>query len=145
MRCLVRFARGGAQEGRTKTQWTSTLCQAGRPIVENSLRAAKLESYLRWAPPEVQVETWECRVVSSWWALRDSGSRRRVRSNGAHDAVCWKVQGRLQETARMDTVTSHPKLGVWVFRGALRGKQLLAALVSSVDWFVRGLTALHGR
>ena len=28
--------------------------------------------------------------------------------------------------------------GVWVLRGALRGEQLLDALVSSVDWVVRG-------
>ena len=35
--------------------------------------------------------------------------------------------------------------GVCVFRAALRGEQLLAALVSSVDWVARALTALHGR
>ena len=31
-----------------------------------------------------------------------------------------------------------PSSGVWLFRGAVRGEQLLAALVSSVDWVVRG-------
>ena len=31
-----------------------------------------------------------------------------------------------------------PNSGVWVCRGALRVNQLLAALVSSVDWVVRG-------
>ena len=31
-----------------------------------------------------------------------------------------------------------PSSGVWLFRGALQGEQILAALVSSVDWVVRG-------
>ena len=31
-----------------------------------------------------------------------------------------------------------PSSGVWLFRGAVRGEQLLAALVSSVDWVPRG-------
>ena len=39
----------------------------------------------------------------------------------------------------MDTVASHPKFGGGcVFRLALRREQLLAALVSSVDWVARG-------
>ena len=32
-----------------------------------------------------------------------------------------------------------PNSGLWVFRGVSRGEQLLAALVSSVDWVVRGI------
>ena len=31
-----------------------------------------------------------------------------------------------------------PSSGVWLFRGALRGQQLLAALVFTVSWVVRG-------
>ena len=31
-----------------------------------------------------------------------------------------------------------PSSGVWLFRGALREEQLLAALVSTVDWVARG-------
>ena len=31
-----------------------------------------------------------------------------------------------------------PSSGVWLFKGALRGEQLLAALVSTLDWVVRG-------
>ena len=48
------------------------LSQVGRPIVENSSRAAKLESCLRWAPPKLQVETWECRVVTSRWTVSET-------------------------------------------------------------------------
>ena len=31
-----------------------------------------------------------------------------------------------------------PSSGVWLFRGAVRGEQLLAALASTVDWVSRG-------
>ena len=44
---------------------------------------------------------------------------------------CRRLQGR---TPLLRTQHS----GGWVLRGALRGEQLLAALVSSVDWVVRG-------
>ena len=36
------------------------------------------------------------------------------------------------------TTTTTTQFGVWLFRGALQGEQLLAALVSSVDWVTRG-------
>ena len=38
----------------------------------------------------------------------------------------------------MDSITAYSSSGVWLFRGALQGEQILAALVSSVDWVVRG-------
>ena len=56
----------------TKIPSMSTRDKVRRPIVNNSSTAAKLESYLRWAPPEVQVETWECRVVTSRLAVSET-------------------------------------------------------------------------
>ena len=139
-----RLVRGGAQEGGTKTQRTSSLCQAGRPIVENSWRAAKLESYLRWAP-EVQVETWVCRVVTSRWAVSETAvlaGRREVTVHMMPSAGrSPESPGPGEDYRRLQGWTPllrTPNSGVWVCRGALRGNQLLAALVSSVDWVVRG-------
>ena len=84
-----RLERGEGEEGGTKTLSTRTLCQIGRSIVENSPTSAKLPDYLLLAPRSPEVEVPSCYLQVG--CLRDSGCRRRVGSNGAHDAVCWKV------------------------------------------------------
>ena len=132
-------------QGGTKSLSTGTLDQVGRLNVDNSSRAAKLESYLRWVPPKVQVESWECRVVTSRKAVSEAivlargweltvhtmpSTGRALESLGPGEhsrrLLGWTPLLRTQDS------------GCWVFRGALRGEQLFAALVSSVDWVVRG-------
>ena len=51
----------------------------------------------------------------------------------------WAAWGRpsLQEPNGLDKDASHPAFGVWLFQCALRGRQVLPALVSGVDWAVR--------
>ena len=128
-----RLEHGVGEEGENKD--TEYAYSVPRSIVENSPTSAKLADCLRWAPRSPEVEVPSCYLQVG--CLRDSGCRRRVGSNGAHDAVCW-TGGRLQETARMDTVPSHPILRGLGSPGELCGReQLLAALVSSVDWVVR--------
>ena len=67
-----RVGRARERGRETKTPSMSTRDQVRRPIVDNSSSAAKLASYLRWAPPKVQVETWECWVVTSRLAVSET-------------------------------------------------------------------------
>ena len=121
----------------------STRDQVRRPIVDNSSSAAKLESCPRWAPPEVQVETWECRVVVSRLAVSETV----LLAGGCELMVHKPSPERFPEPPRpgehlrmalgWTPLLRTQNSGGWVFRYALRGKQLLAALVSSVNWVAR--------
>ena len=46
--------------------------------------------------------------------------------------------GTAQKLDRLDTVASHPQFWGLAFPGSVGGEQLLAALVSTVDWVVWG-------
>ena len=77
--------------------------------------------------------------------VHDSGCRRRVGSNGAHDGVCCKVprvtwaRGTLQKTARMESATSRSNFGGLGFPGSwLRSRPQLTGLSGA-------RAALHGR
>ena len=122
-----RVGRARERGGETKTPSMSTRDQVRRPIVDNSSSAAKLESYLRWAPPEVQVETWECRVVTSRLAVSETV----VLAGGCEVMVHKPSPERFPEppgpgenfrrALRWTPLPRTQNSGVWVFRGALRG------------------------
>ena len=130
------------EEGGTKTLSTRTLCQVGRSIVEFRPR---LRSWRIIFDGRREVWKWKCRVVTSRWAVSETvdvaggwevtvhmmpSAGRSPESPGPGED-CRRLQGR---TTLLRTQYS----GGWVLQEALRAKQLLAALVSSVDWVVRG-------
>ena len=137
---------GRARErgGETKTPSMSTRDTLRRPIVDNSSTAAKLESFLRWAPPEAQVETWECRVVTSRLPVSDTV----VLAGGCEVMVCKPSPERFLSHLGLGNILGGRWGGHRCFAPKIRGfgsfgwlcgeEQLLAALVSSVDWVARG-------
>ena len=87
MPCSIRVWSTVGRRGREKD--TEYAYSVPRSIVENSPTSAKLADCPRWAPRSPEVEVPSCYIQVG--CLKDSGCRRRVGSNGAHDAVCWKV------------------------------------------------------
>ena len=139
---MVRSAELG---GGTKTLKASSGIQVGRPVVENVPGNASLADYLRWAPRRWPVEAWECRVVIS----PHVETRKLVLAGGcevvstilrAHEwfSMSTGPGEPLRSWIGWTPLLHTPSSGVWLFRGALRWEQLLAALVSTVDWLVRG-------
>ena len=119
--------------------------EVGSLIVGNTPDGARLANYLRWAPRRWPVEMWEYRAAAS------DGARRWERCLAGRCGVTVSIlhtpewlsklpgpgeplRSALGWTPLLHTSSS----GVWLFRGALQGEQLLAALVSSVDWVFRG-------
>ena len=119
--------------------------QVGSPIVDNASGDAGLADYLRWAPRSWPIEAWECRAV-----LTPFDKKVRFFLAGGCEVVSTLMQAR--EWCSVSTEPGEPlrselgwtpllrtsSSGVWLFRGALRGEQLQAALVSTVDWVSRG-------
>ena len=121
-------------------------------FVDTVIGGAALEQYLRGAPKGTKVEAWEGRIFTcsrpvSWDVSVAEGCKVTVsavylpkkRPGPPAARPLYRILfgwSRLLYTASS---------GIWIFRGALRGSQVLPALVSCFDWAVRALTAQLGR
>ena len=114
-------------------------------FVDTALGGAALEQYLRGAPKGTKVEAWEGRIFTcsrptSWDVSVAEGCKVTVsavylpkkRPGPPAAGPLYRILfgwSRLLYTASS---------GIWIFRGALRGSQVLPALASCFDWAVRG-------
>ena len=116
-----------------------------RSFVDTVVGGAALAQYLRGAPEGTKVEAWEGRIFTcsrpvSWDVSVAEGCKVTVsavylpkkRPGPPAARPLYRILfgwSRLLYTASS---------GIWIFRGALRGSQVLPALVSCFDWAVRG-------
>ena len=121
--------------------------EVGSLIVGNTPEGARLANNLR-CPRSWPLEMWECRVVASDGAQRWKrclAGRCGVTVSKLHVSELFsKLPGPgepLRNALGWTPLLHTPSSGVWLFREVLQGEQLLTALVSSVDWVVRALTA----
>ena len=137
-----RLVRGPEHRGGTKLLKASSGIQVGFPVVDNVPGNASLVDYLRWAPKQWPVEGWECRTVLTPWVQKVKffflAGGCEVVSTIMRVSEWYPVSTGPGEPLRTvlgwTPLLRTPSSGVWLFRGALRGEQLLATLVSSVDW-----------
>ena len=141
----LRCERSQEHRGGIKTLRAGTGIQVGSPIVDNASGNASLADYLRWAPRRWPIEGWECRTVIKPFVEKVNcvlAGGCEVVSTIMRNSEWSPVStgpGELLRTALGWTpLLRTPSSGVWLFRGAVRGEQLLAALEFSVDWVVRG-------
>ena len=141
----LRLVRSHRHRGGTKTLRASSGIKVGCRFLENPSGDASLADYLRSAPTSWPVEAWECRTIVY---------PRVVKEVCFLAGGCEVVSARLPQSERYPVspgpgellrsglgwtpLLRSPSSGVWLFRGAVRGGQLLAAPVSTVDWVVRG-------
>ena len=114
-------------------------------FVDTVSGGAALEQYLRGAPKGTKVEAWEGRIFTcsrptSWDVSVAEGCKVTVsavylpkkRPGPPAAGPLYRILfgwSRLLYTASS---------GIWIFRGALRGSQVMPALASCFDWAVRG-------
>ena len=117
----------------------------GCSFVDTVIGRAALEQYLRGAPKGTKVEAWEGRIFTcsrptSWDVSVAEGCKVTVsavylpkkRPGPPAAGPLYRILfgwSRLLYTASS---------GIWIFRGALRGSQVMPALASCFDWVVRG-------
>ena len=141
----LRLVRRPEHREETKLLKASSGIQVGFPVVDNVPGNASLVDYLRWAPKKWPVEGWECRTVLTPWVEKVKcflAGGCEVVSTIMRVSEWYPVSTGPGEPLRTalgwTPLLRTPSSGVWLFRGAVRGEQLLAALVSSVDWVPRG-------
>ena len=136
---------GHETAGGTKTLNQSSGYKDGRSFVDTALGGAALEQYLRGAPKGTKVEAWEGRIFTcsrptSWDVSVAEGCKVTVsavylpkkRPGPPAAGPLYRILfgwSRLLYTASS---------GIWIFRGALRGSQVMPALASCFDWVVKG-------
>ena len=136
---------GHETAGGTKTLNQSSGYKGGRSFVDTALGGAALEQYLRGAPKGTKVEAWEGRIFTcsrptSWDVSVAEGCKVTVsavylpkkRPGPPAAGPLYRILfgwSRLLYTASS---------GIWIFRGALRGSQVMPALASCFDWVVKG-------
>ena len=103
-------------------------------FVDTVSGGAALEQYLRGAPKGTKVEAWEGRIFTcsrptSWDVSVAEGCKVTVSA-----VYLPKKRPGLGWSRLLYTASS----GIWIFRGALRGSQVMPALASCFDWAVRG-------
>ena len=131
--------------GGTNVLSQSSGFRGGCSFVDTVLAGAALAQYLRGAPEGTLVEAWEGRIFTcsgpiTWDVSVAEGcivtvsavylpeKRTGLPAPGPLYRILF-VCSRLLYT---------PSSGVWIFRGALRGSQVMPALASCFDWAVRG-------
>ena len=135
---------GHETAGGTKMLTQSSGCRDGRSFVDTVIGRAALEQYLRGAPEGTKVEAWEGRIFTcsrptSWDVSVAEGCKVTVsavylpkkRPGPPASGPLYRILfgwSRLLYTASS---------GIWIFRGALRGSQVMPALASCFDWVVR--------
>ena len=136
---------GHEADGGTKALNQSSGFMDGCSFVDTVAGGAALAQYLRGAPEGTKVEAWEGRVFTcsrpvSWNVSVAEGCKVTVsavylpkkRPGPPAAGPLYRILfgwSRLLYTASS---------GIWIFRGALRGSQVLPALASCFDWVVRG-------
>ena len=131
--------------GRTKVSSQSSGLRDWCSFVDTVLGRAALAQYLRGAPEGTNVEAWDgsiftCSRATTWEASVAEGCTVTVpavylpkkRPGPPAAGPLYRILfgwSRLLYTA---------SLGIWIFRGAPRGSQVLPALVFCFDWAVRG-------
>ena len=136
---------GHETAGGTKMLTQSSGYRDGCSFINTVNGGAALEQYLRGAPKETKVEAWEGRILTcsrpiSWDVSVAEGCKVTVsavylpkkRPGPPAAGPLYRILfgwSRLLYTASS---------GIWIFRGALRGSQVLPALASCFDWVVRG-------
>ena len=141
----LRVVRSREPREGTKTLRVRSGIQVGSPILDNASGNAGLADYLRWAPRSWPIEAWECWVLLSpyvektrFFLARGCEVLSTIMQTHEWSSVSTGPGEPLRSWLGWTPLLRTPSSGVWLFRGAVRGEQLLAALVSTVDWVTRG-------
>ena len=136
---------GHETAGGTKTLNQSSGYMDGRSFVDTALGGAALEQYLRGAPKGTKVEAWEGRIFTcsrptSWDVSVAEGCKVTVSAvylpkKRPGPPAAGPLHRILFGWSRLLYTASS---GIWIFRGALRGSQVMPALASCFDWVDRG-------
>ena len=143
---------GSEAAGGTKVLSLSSGFKDRCSFVDTVLGGAALEQYLRGAPKGTKVEAWEGRIFTcsrpvSWDVSVAEGCNVTVsavylpKKRPGPPAAEPLYRILFGWSRLLYTASSR----IWIFRGALRGSQVLPALVSCFDWAVGALTAQLGR
>ena len=136
---------GHETAGGTKMLNQSSGYRDGCSFVDTVIGGAALEQYLRGAPKGTKVEAWEGRIFTcsrpiSWDVSVAEGcivtvSAVYLPKKRPGPPAAGPLYRILFGWSRLLYSASS---GIWIFRGALRGSQVLPALASCFDWVVRG-------